>query len=74
MNNLERLMSDFRLSQTELSKSTGVPQPTIHRFINGKTKSPSYEVTRKIANYFDVSVDYLPGYGTVSDKPRISEE
>ena len=74
MNNLERLMSDFRLSQTELSKSTGVPQPTIHRFINGKTKSPSYEVTRKIANYFDVSVDYLHGSGTVADKPRISEE
>tara|TARA_B110000259_G_C13946742_1_gene375049 strand:+ start:537 stop:740 length:204 start_codon:yes stop_codon:yes gene_type:complete len=67
-------MNDFQLSQTELSLSTGVPQPTIHRFMNGKTKSPNYEVARKIANYFDVSVDYLHGYGTVADKPRISEE
>jgi len=74
MNNLERLMTDFKLTQTELSNSTGVPQPTINRFINGKTKSPNYEVTRKIAGYFGVSVDYLHGHGTVADKPTLREE
>lgn len=74
MNNLKALMSEFKVTQTALSNKTGVPQPTINRFLNGKTKSPSYEVTRKLASYFDVSVDYLHGHETVSDRPRIIEE
>ena len=74
MNNLKALMSEFNLTQTALSNKTGVAQPTINRFLTGNTKSPSYEVTRKLASYFDVSVDYLHGYETVSDRPRIIEE
>jgi len=74
MNNLQKLLKDFNVSQTELSRKTGVPQPTINRFLNGKTKSPNYLITRKLAGFFDVSVDYLHGNGTISDRPRIIEE
>ncbi len=74
MSNLKKLLKDFNVTQTELSAMTGVPQPTINRFVNGKTKSPSYEVTRKLASYFDFSVDYLHGHGRVNEKPQISEE
>jgi|TARA_B110000908_G_scaffold120940_1_gene141739 transcriptional regulator with XRE-family HTH domain len=74
MNNLQKLLKDFNVSQTELSRKTGVPQPTINRFLNGKTKSPSYSITRKIAGFFDVSVDYLHGNETINDRPRLLEE
>lgn len=74
MNNLKKLLKDFNVTQTKLSAMTGVPQPTINRFVNGKTRSPSYEMTRKIAGYFDVSVDYLHNHGRVNEKPQTSEE
>ena len=74
MNNLQKLLKDFNVSQTELSRKTGVSQPTINRFLNGKTKSPSYDITRRLAGYFDVSVDYLHGNETVNDRPSVSEE
>ena len=74
MNQLKELMSKHNLTQTDLSNNTGVPQPTINRFLQGKTKSPSYDMTRKIARFFGVSVDYLHGHGTVADKPTLREE
>ena len=74
MNNLQKLLADFEVSQTELSRKTVVPQPTINRFLNGKTKSPSYDITRKLAEYFSVSVDYLHGHEKVNDRPHIVEE
>jgi transcriptional regulator with XRE-family HTH domain len=74
MNNLKELMSAHKITQTGLSARTGVPQPTINRFVSGKTKSMNYEMLRKLASYFEVTVDYLHGYETVADKPRNLEE
>jgi len=67
---LKKLMADHGVTQTELARRTGVPQPSINRFIRGKTKSPSYSTTAKLAKFFNVSVDYLHGAGTVDDVPQ----
>lgn len=74
MNNLKKLMAVHGMTQTGLSACTGVPQPTINRFLQGKTKSMNYQMIRKLALYFGVTVDYFYGHETVADKPRIREE
>lgn len=58
-NVLKQLMQDHKISQSTLARKTGVPQPTIHRFLVGKTLFPSFQVMKKLASHFDVSVDDL---------------
>jgi transcriptional regulator with XRE-family HTH domain len=58
-NKLKDIMRENNINQSALSRQTGVPQPTINRFINGKTTSPTFSVMKKLANHFDVSVEYL---------------
>jgi len=53
------LMHEKDINQSDLSRETGVPQPTIHRILNGHTKSSNYKTMKSIGKYFDVSVDYL---------------
>lgn len=48
------------VSQTEVAKSVGVTQNAISYFENG-FKKPSIDVVRRIAKYFEVSLDYLLG-------------
>lgn len=54
------LMDIEKISQYMLSKKLGVHQSTICNWLNGK-KEPSIESLWKLADYFDVSVDYLIG-------------
>jgi len=56
---LRNLMHEKDINQSDLSRETGVPQPTIHRILNGHTKSSNYKTMKSIGKYFDVSVDYL---------------
>ena len=58
-NKLIDMMRENNISQSSLSRRTGVPQPTINRFINGKTTSPTFSVMKKLADHFDVSVETL---------------
>lgn len=54
------LMMTERLSQYALAKSINVSQSTICNWLNGK-KEPSVESLWKLADFFDVSVDYIIG-------------
>jgi transcriptional regulator with XRE-family HTH domain len=56
---LRALMFNKDVSQSHLARQTGVPQPTINRFLNGHTKSPNFVSVLKIAKYFDVRVDQI---------------
>ena len=53
------------LTQKELAKSIEVGRTTISEYESGKIV-PKHEGLLKLANYFNVSVDYLTG---VSDNP-----
>ena len=57
---IKDLMMTERLSQYALAKSINVSQSTICNWLNGK-KEPSVESLWKLADFFDVSVDYLIG-------------
>ena len=57
---IKDLMMTERLSQYALAKSINVSQSTICNLLNGK-KEPSVESLWKLADFFDVSVDYIIG-------------
>lgn len=54
------LLQISSVSAYKLSKDTGIPQSVISYWKSGE-KLPSAENLLKLANYFDVSVDYLVG-------------
>ena len=57
---LKELRSEKGLSQTELAKELNVSQRSISSWETG-FRQPDFETLRLIAEYFDVTTDYLLG-------------
>ncbi|TAA42499.1 helix-turn-helix domain-containing protein [Pseudoxanthomonas winnipegensis] len=57
--NLRELMRLRGISENELSRQTGVPQPTIHRVLAGSSADPRDGTLRPLAFFFKVSVEAL---------------
>ena len=55
---LKELRLKRKLTQTELANELKLKQRTIANYETGTTK-PSFEILKNIANYFNVSIDYL---------------
>ncbi len=62
------LRSKKRLSQKALGELLGVSDAAITMMEKGK-RSPSFEILCALADYFEVSIDYLTGR---TDKPEIN--
>ncbi|OGT42074.1 MAG: hypothetical protein A3F42_07390 [Gammaproteobacteria bacterium RIFCSPHIGHO2_12_FULL_37_34] len=59
---LRYLMQDIgNMSEGELSRRTGVPQPTIHRILSGMTPNPRIESIEPLAEFFNISPDQMLG-------------
>lgn len=61
---LKALRKKRYLTQAQLAKELNVSSSTIAMYENNSRK-PSYEMAKKVANYFSVTVDYLinePGF------------
>lgn len=58
--NIKQLMALEHLTQTQLAKCLNVGQSTISEWLSGKNE-PSIESLWKLADYFDVSIDFLVG-------------
>ena len=56
--NLKCLMGD--MSVCELSKKTGIPQPTLSRYLSCQ-REISLEYLCKIADFFNEDIDFLLG-------------
>ena len=56
---LARLMKLEGISQSGLSRATGVPQPTINRILSQVTQDPRRDSMISIANYFGVPLESL---------------
>jgi len=52
-------MTELNLSEGELGRRSGVPQPTIHRIVTNEVKSPRQENVEKIAKALKVSSNWL---------------
>ena len=57
---LHSLRNEFELTQREISQMLGISQPSYIRYENG-TAQPNLQNLVKLADIFDVSVDYLLG-------------
>ena len=57
---INELLKSEGLNQSKLANGIGVNQITVCNWLNGK-KEPSIESLWKLADFFDVSVDYLIG-------------
>ena len=57
---LTRLISDNRISQSELANKLGTHRQNVYQWVSGKTV-PRNDMLSKIADYFEVSIDYLLG-------------
>nr|DAH65624.1 MAG TPA: Repressor protein CI [Caudoviricetes sp.] len=56
----EKLLNEKEAKTAQVCRATGIPQSTFSDWKKGKSK-PKSEKLQKIADYFDVSVDYLTG-------------
>lgn len=57
---LTELMNENKTNRSIVSKATGIPETTFSGWYNAQT-SPSLDKLSKLADYFEVSIDYLVG-------------
>ena len=55
------------LNQADMAKALGVPFRTYRRYESGESE-PTLPILCKIADYFNVSIDYLAGRSTTRDR------
>ena len=55
---LKELRKKARISQEKLAKAIGLKQNNISRYETGEREA-SYETLIKLADYYDVSIDYI---------------
>lgn len=77
-NRIKDLREDMDLRQSDLAKATGIDQRTISNYETGKTVPDAYALV-KLADFFDVSIDYLLGrtrydYATAEKKVKMIDQ
>ena len=68
--NLHRLMSDARLSASELGRRLKIPAATVKKLRTGENINPTISTLLPIANYFGVTISQLIGDQPLS-KPAL---
>ncbi len=63
---LKQLREERHLSQKDISDFLGITRQAVASYELGK-REPDYEILRKLADYFGVSVDYLLGRANCRD-------
>lgn len=71
--NLSALLEEKGITQRELAEKIEVTEVTISRYLSGE-RSPRIEIVSKMAEYFDVSVDYLLGVSDVRNSSSLQNE
>ena len=61
LENLRLLREDKKVSQQKLADAIGVTQPSIYKYETHNIE-PDIETLKRIADYFDTSVDYIIGH------------
>lgn len=72
-NRIKDLREDRDMRQSDLARETGIDQRTISNYETGKTSPDAYALI-KLADFFNVSIDYLVGrtkYDLSTDEKRV---
>ena len=64
---IRSLREDMDLRQIDVSSATGIDQKTLSNYETGKTNPDSFAII-KLAEFFDVTTDYLLGVSPSSYK------
>lgn len=56
---IRELREERNMTQAEVAQAVGITMPSYAAYEKGR--SPKYDVLRDLANYFDVTIDYLLG-------------
>lgn len=67
MNRIALLRKARKLSQKEFGIAVGVAQNTVCNWENGN-REPDHEALKKMASFFDCSIDYLIGQDETQEK------
>ena len=59
MTNLNHFAEKYSIHEAELARQTGIPQPTLHKIMTGKTTDPRISTIQTLADYFGVTLDAL---------------
>ena len=71
---IKQLRESKHISQKDFAELLGISNVVLSRYENDIRK-PDYDILEKIADFFDVSVDYLLGRSAINTMPtRIAEE
>lgn len=73
MNRIRDLREDMDLRQIDVANATGIDQKTLSNYETGKTNPDSYAII-KLADFFNVSADYLIGRTDESKRKLIEIE
>lgn len=75
MNRIRELREDRDLRQIDVANATGIDQKTLSNYETGKTNPDSFSII-KLAEYFNVSTDYLLGASdyNFSDVEKVIDE
>jgi len=68
---INELCKSSGINITILCKEASIPRSLLSEFKAGRTKALSIDTLNKIANHFDVSVDYLMGKSNIK-KPLVN--
>lgn len=69
MDGLAKLRKRKKLTQIEVSKLVGIQRTTLCNYENGK-REPDFETIKKLASFYDVSMDELFGHTPKIDQVR----
>lgn len=72
-NRLKSLMEERNISQKELSKELNIAISTLNGYANDY-REPDYKTLIGLAQYFDVSIDYLLGVSNISNVCLVKNE
>ena len=63
------------LKSAELARLIGLPQPTVHRIVEGESTRPHQDSLKALAQFFEISISQLKGLESIAEletKPEIT--
>lgn len=70
--NLKKLRKEFGISQQRLADAIGISQPSINKYENHNIE-PEIEILKRLADYFNTSIDYIVGYTEIRRRIELTE-
>lgn len=64
---LKHLMFKKDLKSAELARLTGLPQPTVHRIVEGDSTRPHQGSLEALAKFFNLSIGQIKGHEPIPD-------